>query len=141
MVWIFLVGSFSVLTGQRLSADKPDRPREGALNKCDTIENFWSLPPVGFFCTSKTLTLLDKAWTLVSEGCCSVRCLRGGVLDQFQRKQGQYVNKERDVELWIFTCVSNVGEEKDGPKPVAANPMQSLSIFHTHPMLGPISGS
>ncbi len=37
--------------------------------------------------------------------------------------------------------VSKVGEQKDGPKLVAANPMKSLPIFHTHRLLGSISGS
>ncbi len=48
-------------------------------------------------------------------------CLRGCVLDKSQRKQGQCVYQERDVELWVFTSVFNVGEQKDGSKPVAAN--------------------
>ncbi len=70
-----------------------------------------------------------------------MRCLRGCVLDKPQRKQGQCVHQEGDVELWVFTSVFNLGEQKDGPKPVAANQMKSLPIFHTHPLLGSISGS
>ena len=53
LVWIFLVGSFSVLTVQPLSADKPARPREAVLNKYDTIENLWPLPPLALFAPAK----------------------------------------------------------------------------------------
>ena len=53
LAWIFLVGSFSVLTFQPLSADKPAGPREVVLNKYGIIENLWPLPPLALFAPAK----------------------------------------------------------------------------------------